>query len=349
MKKFFMFAAMASVALASCVKNEPVATVEQGEAIKFEPVVGVPTKIAEISGTTYNETSFSVYAWYSEDSFAGTGTKYMSNIAATKVTAGALTDGTDYYAPSTDYYWPKNGKLSFIAYSPTSLPDGSSLGAMSTAGEMVVNYVCPTDPAQQVDLLYSDWAVDKTASIGAAGGYAGVDVAFNHALSVVKFAFKGSSESVAANIQLTDVKLQKVKNEGTLTCTWDDETPTAEWSKLDNDSVYDVLIPETYQLTYAASDATKANNLILIPQALSAELVVSYKIKSPADGSWIEQDPVTLTLAEAKDGGDVAIANWVKNTKYTYTIVFDLDKVYFAPAVKEYITPEVAGSLSETL
>lgn len=343
-----MFAAMASVALASCVKNEPVATVEQGEAIKFEPVVGVPTKIAEISGTTYTETSFSVYAWYSKDPFAGTGTKYMSNIAATKVTAGDLTDGTDYYAPSTDYYWPKTGNLSFIAYSPTSLPAGSTLGEMTDAGKMVVNYVCPTDPANQVDLLYSDWAVDKTASVGATGGYAGVDLAFNHALSVVKFAFKGSSASVAANIQLTDVKLQKVNNTGTLTCTWA-QTPTAEWSNLDNESVYDVLIPETYQLTDAASDAAKANNLILIPQALSAELVVSYKIKSPADGSWIEQTPVTLTLADAKDGGAVAIANWVKNTKYTYTIVFDLDKVYFAPAVKEYITPEVAGSLSETL
>lgn len=344
-----MFAAMASVALASCVKNEPVANVEQGEAIKFEPVVGVPTKIAEISGTTYNETSFSVYAWYSEDPFAGTGTKYMSNIAATKVTAGVLTDGTDYYAPSTDYYWPKTGKLSFIAYSPTSLPDGSTLGEMTTAGKMVVNYVCPTNPAQQVDLLYSDWAVDKTTSIGAAGGYAGVDIAFNHALSVVKFAFKGSSASVAEHIQLTDVKLQGVYNKGTLTCTWDDQTPTAEWDAWTNKSEYDVLIPDTYQLTAEASEAAKANNLILIPQALEAELVVSYKIKSPADGSWIDQDPVTLTLAKAKDGGAAAIENWVKNTKYTYTIVFDLDKVYFAPAVKEYITPEVAGSLSETL
>ena len=346
-----MFAAMASVALASCTKNEPAASVEQGEAIKFEPVVGVPTKVAEISGTTYDEDSFSVYAWYSAGAFAGTGTKYMSNVAATLVEAGNLADGTDYYAPSTDYYWPKTGNLSFIAYSPTALPAGSSLGDMTGTGTMVVNYVCPTDPAEQVDLLYSDWAVDKTSSTGAAGGYAGVDIAFNHALSVVKFAFKGSSDAVAANIQLTDVQLTDVKTKGTLTCTWA-ANPTAVWSGQDTKSTFDVLIPTSYQLLATASAASQANNLILIPQELEAKLVVSYKIKSPVQDNgedvWISQTPVTLNLSEAKVGED-ELDEWNMNTKYTYTIVFDLDKVYFAPAVKEYITPEVAGSLSETL
>ena len=42
MKKFFMFAAMASVALASCVKNEPAMTVAQQDEIAFDlPVVAL--------------------------------------------------------------------------------------------------------------------------------------------------------------------------------------------------------------------------------------------------------------------------------------------------------------------
>ena len=350
MKKFFMFAAMASVALASCVKNEPVATVEQGDAITFaSPVVGVPTKADELTGLNYPiNRPFSVYAWYSANDFASTGTMYMRNVEVNFVDVDGnttLTTDKDYYAPATDYYWPKSGKLSFIAYSPVTLPaaDGSlAPKEMTETGEMALDFTVPTAAANQIDLLYSDWALNKTSSEGTAGGYAGVDIAFRHALSVVKFAFKGTNEA-AGNIKITNVVLNGVKNKGTLTCTWA-ATPTAGWDGVAATTpapVYQVSKDSEYVLTEDPSAlGTDVHNLILLPQDLTAdaELVISYSLKSPATSEWIPQEAATLELSQAiVAGGDPAdpttLSTWEMNTKYNYTVLFDLEKIYFAPTV----------------
>ena len=340
MKKFFMFAAMASVALASCVKNEPVATPEQGDAITFDvPVVGVPTKVAELTGTDYpTDRPFHVYAYHTEAStaYAGTGVKYMDAVAEYQSADPVC------YSPG-NYYWPKTGDLSFFAYSP------SSVSATENAGTITFDYTVDTDPTKHVDLLYSDWAIDQTSGDNAedVGTYAykGIQLAFNHAMSVVKFNFKGTSADVAANIQITSVLLQNVFTNGTLTCDYDAD-PKAAWDDQDVKGNFNLLKTTPYQLTAANSVIdTDIYNLILLPQALPADakLVVEYQIKNPL-GGWIDQDAVEILLNTAKVG-DAALQTWNMNTKYTYNVVFDLNKVYFAPTVVDYISDPVVPTI----
>lgn len=341
MKKFFMFAAMASVALVSCVKNEPVATIEQGEAITFDvPVVGVPTKVAELTGTDYpTNRPFHVYAYYTEEGtdYTGTGEKYMDAVA-TYQSADPVC-----YSPG-NYYWPKTGDLSFFAYSP------SSVGATETAGKITFDYTVDTDPTKHVDLLYSDWAIDKTSVNNAtnvgANLYNGIQLAFNHAMSVVKFNFKGTSADVAANIQITSVQLQNVLTAGTLTCDYDAD-PKAAWSDQDVKGNFNLLVTTPYQLEETDSEIdTDVYNLILLPQTLpgDAKLVVSYNIKNQVDDSWIPQTAAEIELNTATVDS-VPLASWAMNTKYTYNVVFDLNKVYFAPAVVEYISETVVPTI----
>lgn len=339
-------AAAACVTLASCVKNEPVATVEQGEAITFDiPVVGVPTKVAELTGTDYpTDRPFHVYAYYTDATtpYEGTGEKYMDAVATYQSEAPVC------YSPG-NYYWPKTGDLSFFAYSP------SSVAATESAGTITFNYTVDTDPTNHVDLLYSDWATDKTSENNATdvgtNHYNGIQLAFNHAMSVVKFNFKGTSADVAANIQITNIVLQDVNTQGTLTCDFD-ATPKAAWSGQKTPDDFTLLKTTPYQLTATNSVIdTDVHNLILLPQTLTGDekLVISYKLKSPV-GTWIEQDDVQLQLNTATvTGGDpettTPLTTWAMNTKYNYTVVFDLKKIYFAPT----IASEWAAVTADTL
>ena len=348
MKKLFIIAAAACVTFASCVKNDTVGGLEQGDLITFEaPVVSIPTKATEYAAGIYDKgASFDVYAWYSaEQTFPGVTASelYINEIPCVyhDVNTGSeeIEVDVDYFAPETSYYWPKSGYLSFFALSPASTESNI------TDGKVVLSYTADTDVTKQVDLLYSDWATGKNNNTGSEGGYAGVDISFNHALSVVKFYFKGASADVASKIQITNVTLQNVKSTGTLTCDYNAGTPTAAWSAQGTPADYELLKPADYLLTDANTViGTHINNEILIPQTIAdnVNVVISYNIKSPATGNWIEQVPVTLQLNTAKVGTS-QVNEWVKSTKYSYTIVFDLEKVYFAPVVKDFV-----GSVTAT-
>ena len=75
MKKFFFLAALASIALASCVKNEPAKVDSQKEISFTTPVLGASTK-ANVFGEMANPYSesehLSVYAVWHTDVYAGT-------------------------------------------------------------------------------------------------------------------------------------------------------------------------------------------------------------------------------------------------------------------------------------
>ena len=338
-----MFAAMASVVLASCVKNEPVATVEQGDLITFDaPVVGLSTKAQLLEGTDYPiDRPFGVYAYYTAGTYDGTnGTLYMKDVQATYQAA----DPTCYAVGN--YYWPKTGKLSFFAYSPYT-----EAAATENAGAISLAYTVKGTPADQVDLLYSDWADNKTkdnavVNLGS-NKYNGIQLNFNHALSVVMFKFAGKTADIASNIKLVDADLKGVLSAGTLVCDFDAD-PKAQWTGQEEAADYQLLMTTSYQLTATPSTiGTDVNNLILLPQALpaGAKLVVDYQIKNPVDGSWIDQDPVEILLNTATVD-DEPLTTWNMNTKYTYTILFDLDKIYLAPAVVENWT-EVSASFPD--
>ena len=65
MKRLFILATAAIVALASCAKTEVVYT-DAPEEIGFKAVTGAMTKAAILDGT-YTETDMYVYSWKNED------------------------------------------------------------------------------------------------------------------------------------------------------------------------------------------------------------------------------------------------------------------------------------------
>lgn len=352
MKKLFFIAAIACVALASCVKNELAPSVTQQDEITFAtPVVGNLTKAVtgEIGNNYSKDENFVVYGWYcTEDSFnPDKCTVYMNGVTCKhNANRNVESDAGDQGAwePATTYYWPKNGRLTFSAYSPAELVAGSIANNPKT-GLIVSNYTVNTDVTKQYDFLYSDRAYNKTTSIGETNAvYDGVDILFRHALSSIHVKVKTDKTYPEGTIKVNSIIFKNVYctadfKENLTTGTEGESKTSAAW--VCHHGPKDIVIGSTAQAV--AYDAAKyGTTAILIPQQFvvgenKIELVVNYTIKN-GGGSTIDQvAELSLVANGSVDGGEATtIYQWVKGYRYTYNLTFSLNEIYFAPSVETW-------------
>ena len=355
MKKLFFIAAIAGVALASCTKNEVVETTPDQLITFSTPVVGNLTKVvAGEVGVNYDKNEkFNVYGWYCEaDNFTPSeAVLYMDGVTVQhtpdiNVDADAGTAGA--WAPVTAYYWPKNGKLTFSAFSPADATvDATSVTCDVTNGLTISSFTVKEDPAEQYDLLYSDRAYNKTSSLGETNDvYDGVDLQFRHALSSIHVKVKTDMSYPEGTITINKIELQNVYNtadfkESLVNGTETESNSTAKWVGHYNSNA--VVLGKTDQ--EAVYDAAKyGTTAILIPQVFDhakdgiTTLYIEYTIKN-ADNTSIKQR-ASFKLNEYTgeiDGTDVGlISQWVKGYRYTYNITIGLAQIYFAPTVENW-------------
>ena len=181
MKKFFLFAAMAGVALTGCVKTESeVAVKSDSNRIVFDsPVVSSVTRALITDAVYPTNESFSVFAQHENE---GQSTLYMSDVKA------SYDGGTNSWIPEGNYYWPKQGTLSFAAYSPAEAKGdvftSVTWDAASGFGISGFNAETNNDATKLYDLMYSDYAEDKTKGDQVADNpnYYGVQLKFKRIL-----------------------------------------------------------------------------------------------------------------------------------------------------------------------
>ena len=356
MKKSLICAALAVVAMASCTKNElKVPSTGSDAVISFQPVVANATKATYLETANMKDkcTSFGVFAWYAEPTLviAGSGSAYMDNVKVTYSDAiGDDTQGNGAWAPDSPYYWPKNGTLSFDAYAPFSAhaasPSKGSGNVSSTAanGLKIENYTV-ADLGAQYDLLYSTRTQDKKTSTGGNNDtYDGVDIAFKHALAAIEVTAKTDNDYSDA-IKLTKITIQNAYNKGTFKQNMTNATTEgkAAWTADDGSVVsYELFKNDSgVALNETALISTTANpisNAILLPQNFShtggnnVSIRVDYKIKH---GSSYLPQTQTFDLS-ATTVSSVAQTGWEMGKKYTYTLVFTLEDIHFAPSVTEW-------------
>lgn len=116
-------------------------------------------------------------------------------------------NGYTTWAAGTTYYWP-DGKLTFIAYAPSSVN-----GTVDGEGVHFPDYSVADAATDQIDLLYSERAYDKQALDDETAGseitdenpdftddsYTGVHLAFKHALSSIVFSVRTKEYYKTAN------------------------------------------------------------------------------------------------------------------------------------------------------
>lgn len=358
MKKALLMAVAVGAVFTGCVKNETVSgTLVSDSKICFEsPLVGsitraVPGEIA--SSTAYPTTeSFNVWGWYHSGdytTFGDTGNgwaNYMTDVSGNPV---AVSNSGNSWVPATDYYWPKTGKLTFAAYSPA---DAAGTLAHDATGLKITGFTV-AEVGLQYDLMYSDRAYNRTSSTNNYGGtaenpYEGVDIVFHHALSSIVFKVGTDMDYRTADVdfKVKKIELGNIVNKGSfdegLTDGSGSTTRTPAWtaSAEPTDKVAYVPFDGSFAVPEdtTVSEPTGAEDLILLPQTFGddATVTVTYTMETAASGE-IEHKAVLYI----KD----YTTEWEPNKRYTYRIIFGLNKIYFAPVVENWEDVTVSSDI----
>ena len=258
MKRFFILATAAIVALASCAKTEVVYN-DAPEEIALSTVNMPMTK-----AFTGNMT---VFAYLN-------GAEYFGNTTFTQ-------SGT-YWKATQAKYWPASGTLDFLVWAPAD-PNLTSTGANNLTGISKAT-------EDQIDLLYGSASGDKDDEY--------VTVELNHALSKVQINVAGDENVYLLGVELLNStqKATAVVNDFTTPAiTW---TADATAPKLASKSLYtpadddegDQLsstakeCPEFYVVPLAGTDAS----IKLTYKMAGSDTVLEYTTPAGALGEWAE-------------------------------------------------------------
>lgn len=351
MKKNLFLAALASVALASCVNDESNAIVDAPQPLRFNaPVMTTQTRAynGEIEGVVYpTEESFQVFCRIYNDESGFQGWESDGTYIATDYFAAdgeKASHDASYWKTPTLHYWPSAGHaLAFAAYSP----DKTRLNSEATVtygadGLTITNFSPASTSDEQYDLMYSDRVYDLTKDNN---GKSHVSLTFHHALASIVFSTSEAAEGISYKI--TDLRITgTIHPTGTFKQNLNESTnmDTPEWTTSGSATVnYEPEIPAAgINVTNTPTIFTAGESaMLLIPQNIpdDAKVIVKYEATT-------ETAPITTTEHTAEiplkqfmlvDNSTQTINTWEMGKRYIYRISFgETSHIYFKPSVTEW-------------
>lgn len=353
MNKHIFYIAAACAALASCVKNE-VRVDAPDKEITFQTV---STK----AGTAFEtDKHFFSYAYFLEkdktwDHDFDSAKPYIDNALITYEHGASAGEG--FWVAGETYYWPKQGSLTFFAWTdntihnPTSNPapsvgTGATVTCAHDTGIKIENYSVKEN--KDKDILVAEIAKDRRSNESATGTWKkGVPTVFRHALAKVEFKVNKKEAYPNVEFRVKKITLTKVFTKGTFT----QGSPTESWGWSGQDTPDDLTVfsdltgmevtktadatggAEFDTLTPATGDYT-----IVLPQVLKdktdPKLTIEYEIIT----SYVADKPVTETVIDTKDLKDIYKSDWKCNKKYVLGITLGLNEIYWDPSVEGWET-----------
>ena len=334
MKKFFIIAAAALVAITACTKIEDIDTAP-AKKITFQAASYVPQTKANVS-IMPEFTSFPCKAFLHAAGYSETQNMFGDNgeiISA--YTSGDVVTTTPsqvaYWAPSHDYYWPKDATsyVNFVAWYDKN-------GAPTTSTE--TSLVWSNRTIQTSDnILFADEAWHYKQNPSAAyhmdGSVSeGVPMLFHHALAQLCIKANvtkntdGKTPAHTWDVTLEDISLAGVFNQGTLSLTNSDlgSTGTKAWtgSWATSGTAGSVTMSNvTTPLTTTAVDVLTMQNVL--PQTVTDNVVLNFKYNISYKYNGTEYAHEKITAALQLNNITNAISAWEMNKKITYTITIN--------------------------
>ncbi len=325
MKKLFFFAAAATIALSSCVKNETVYTDAQ-EPIAFKAFAAASTK-APIDGTKLTGHNMAVFANYKTQ--AGAFNTYFENALFSEKGDTGIWGGDP-----KPYYWPVSGTMFFAAYSPW-LPDASATYAETGEVETITINAIDNNKVDQDDVLFSN----RTEGITCPQNN-NVPLTLHHAFAQIVVNVKAKTANTAPAITLNKITLKDVTLGGKLVVT-EGATSTAKWTS-EASNVHDFIVNNNGNLEYAedfelvkedndsyTSADTNYTGVLVVPSTqTSLEIVYTFN-----NGGKDQEITHTIDLANNPNGVNL----WEMGKKYIYNITIGLNEITFEPKVDNWV------------
>ena len=299
MKKLIICAAAAIVALASCSKTQVINT-EDPKEIGFKTITGVMTKAEQKTGVFTQD--LGVIAYYT---YGGTEKMYFDNSQFTRESGQPLWDGV------AKKYWPLQGTLDFIVYSPYQ----SGSVVVDKKITLVVDNSAYTSIGNQVDYLYGgEYVTGKEKSEDA------VSVELKHALAKVTLNFKGTP-----GITVNSVELEKPCLKGTYSVNYLSSSIAPVWSSttqmggnlLLSDFVGKSLEQDDYQSVSIMVVPAEASKILLTYSLPGSEYNnnsnMNLKAEIPLNEDWEsgKQYTYNITMTTYEIKVDTKVVEWV--------------------------------------
>ena len=270
-------------------------------------------------------------------------------------------DTKDIWAPSSTYYWPLEGTLSFIAYSPFDAATATFTEATGTL--KLTAFTVNTTVADQVDLLYSSVNSDRTENesyyvdsdnsknSATAENDKGVNIKFKHALSQIIFKAKTADDVYDSGLsfKIDTIVVNAASTADSMTVVNPAENALASaitvWTNPKTNANFVVSTTDFPNETVATGDAnflTKTlsdpigDALLMIPVTAFAgtdpTITIKYTLYRKSDALRMGSKEVTIHFDDIDD----TVTSWQAGKKYTYNLTIDLQKIYFNPTVTDW-------------
>ena len=352
MKKLIvLFSAVA--ALAACSKNEVVPAVS-GENVEISYKVAPRTKADPQAFDTKNV--FASWAYY-----LPSGKKWATDYKDAKIYIGkeaeegvTISYGNNVWKDQTaSHYWPKEGNLTFFAYSlnSSSLTDKSGTDTYFTCLNHESQYgICGSlhlDTNPNTDFLVADIASDKTAN-EKVYNFNGVPTLFKHKLSRVKFAVRKKSDYPGATITLNSITFKNLVYGMTYTQYQNDKA-----KGIIPDYMYPGTARSDQEYTKTDFEVSSSTAFAPVPDANEVRYIYipqNFKDITDADKIATIEVKYTVTLKKGISETDKGISetytktlnvkdifdSWEIGKRYTFNLIFSLDEINWAPGVDDW-------------
>ena len=352
MKKLIvLFSAVA--ALAACSKNEVVPAVS-GENVEISYKVAPRTKADPQAFDTKNV--FASWAYYLPK-----GKNWSDNWKDAEIYIGkeaeegvTISYGNNVWKDQTaSHYWPKEGNLTFFAYSlnSSSLTDKSGTYTYFTClnheSQYGISGSLNLDTNPNTDFLVADIASDKTAN-EKVYNFNGVPTLFKHKLSRVKFAVRKKSDYPGATITLNSITFKNLVYGMIYSQFWKDASKV-----IIPDYMYPGTARSDQEYTKTDFEVSSSTAFAPVPDANEVRYIYipqNFKDITDADKIATIEVKYTVTLKKGTSETDKGISetyiktlnvkdifnSWEMGKRYTFNLIFSLDEIKWAPAVGDW-------------
>ena len=352
MNKHIFYVAAACAALASCVKNEVRVNAPDKE-ITFQTV---STK----AGTAFDKSNhFFSYAYFLEKD-KHWNTANLSTDAKAYIDNAEISykSGKDVWAATETYHWPKQGSLTFFAWTDNTddpkVGTGAAVSCAPTTGIKITNYSVKEN--KNKDILVADIAKDKSSNETVTGRdwSEGVPTVFRHALAKVEFKINKRENYPNIVFKVKSITLNKVSTKGTFT----QGSPTESWGWSGQDTPDTLTVfsdPTGMEVTKTEDPAPaeyhtldSGDYSIVLPQNFDNDtptLTIEYEIITNYTGT-----AVTETVKGTKALKDIyksatSTGKWESKKKYVLGITLGLNEIFWDPSIEGWENGDVTDIL----
>lgn len=356
---------VAGAVLSGCAKTDVVCVEGVSREIVFDaPVPRVHTK-ADLVKDLYPESStFCVFADQHWDTFLNTDadgfTPYMrgvneggEGVEVRHRDTPLYISGKDldsYWMPDRSYMWPKEGYLTFAAYSPAYVREQVQISYTPEYGVEMENYTVDTDPDGHYDLMFSHRTTDQRKEdmgVDTPDPYDGVQIVFEHVLSAIVFHVQADRDysDWGYNVHLTNLSVHNVYSTADFR-----QFAGYESNEVDKAGMWTGLETMKEYIVYSSGDPlgqSREADLILLPQPLSGEgrepvkMELGFEMSHPDMGGKKTSHSIVFDLSQGKMADDTAVDRWEPGKRYIYTVTIGLNTIEFSPEVYAWEADQV--------